>query len=241
MLRAMWVFPLGAAVVAAVFAGMLAFRFATRRRAFEGIWAAALAMYAAASFAMFLGVLDGWSTGEYRVYWLLGAILNVPYLALGELGLLVRRRAILNVLLVLVLFATAFAVSRVRTGTIDVAALATDLPLGREVFAGDRLPHRLAQLYGYPAYFVLLGGLVFSMWRMRGRPELRDRSVGTMLVAVGATVVAVGSGVGAGLNVVPLFSVGLLAGVALMFWGFVRASRPPRSPAGPGDGRRRPR
>ena len=32
-------------------------------------------MYAAASFAMFLGVLDGWTTGEYRVYWLLGAVL----------------------------------------------------------------------------------------------------------------------------------------------------------------------
>jgi hypothetical protein len=61
---------------------------------------------------------------------------------------------------------------------------------------------------------------------MRGSPELRDRELGTIGIAAGATVVAIGSGVGAGLNVVPLFSIGLAAGIAVMFWGFLRASRP---------------
>jgi hypothetical protein len=32
--------------------------------------------------------------------------------------------------------------------------------------------------------------------------------------------------VGAGLDVVPLFSVGLALGIAVMFWGFLRVSRP---------------
>ena len=42
----------------------------------------------------------------------------------------------------------------------------------------------------------------------------------------GATVVAVGSGVGAGFHVVPLFSVSLAAGIAVMYWGFLEASGP---------------
>jgi hypothetical protein len=50
-----------------------------------------------------------------------------------------------------------------------------------------------------------------------------------LLIAVGATIVAIGSGVGAGLDVVPVFSIGLLAGIAVMFWGFLRASRQPAS------------
>ncbi len=63
---------------------------------------------------------------------------------------------------------------------------------------------------------------------MRRKPELRDRFLGTLGIAVGATIVAIGSGVGAGLDVVPVFSVDLALGIAVMFWGFLRASSAPR-------------
>jgi hypothetical protein len=63
---------------------------------------------------------------------------------------------------------------------------------------------------------------------MKGKPALKDQTAGTFAIAVGATVVAVGSGIGAAYHVVPLFSVSLAVGVAAMFWGFLRASR--RSP-----------
>ena len=43
------------------------------------MWTIALVMYAGACFAMFLGVLDSWSPMEFRVYWLFGAVLNVPF------------------------------------------------------------------------------------------------------------------------------------------------------------------
>jgi hypothetical protein len=225
----MWIFPLLAGVVALAFAGLLSARFLRRRRPYQAAWILALVMYAVASFALFLGVLDGWSTGEYRLYWLFGAILNVPWLAMGEAYLLVRNRTVTAVLLVALLFATAFAAARVRTGAIDPTALGKDLPLGKDAFAGDTLPYRLSQLYAYPAYALLLLGTAWSVWRMRGQRAVRDRMIGTALIAAGATVVAIGSGVGAGLDVVPVFSIGLLAGIGVMFWGFVLASRPPRT------------
>jgi hypothetical protein len=226
-----WVFPLIAALVALAFTGLLLKQYASRRRAYQLVWSAALLMYAGGSLALFLGVLDGWSPAEYRAYWLLGAVLNVPYLALGEVYLLVRDRRVGNALLLVLLFLTAFAFNRIRTAGLDVSALAKDLPLGKDVFANDTLPYRLSQLYAYPAYLFLLLGCAWSIWRMRGKPELRDRELGTIGIAAGATVVAIGSGVGAGLNVVPLFSIGLAAGIAIMFWGFLRASRPAPVPA----------
>jgi hypothetical protein len=96
------------------------------------------------------------------------------------------------------------------------------------------LPYRLAQYYSLPAYFLLLGGLVWSALQMKGKPNLRDRTAGTFGIAAGATIVAVGSGIGAAFHVVPLFSVSLTAGIAVMFWGFLRVSRrsaPRRAPA----------
>ena len=59
---------------------------------------------------------------------------------------------------------------------------------------------------------------------MRGRPELRDRFYGTLLITLGATVVAGGSTFAA-IGNLPGFSVTLVAGIALMFAGFLRASR----------------
>jgi hypothetical protein len=59
---------------------------------------------------------------------------------------------------------------------------------------------------------------------MRRAPELRDRAWGIVGISGGATVVAIGSGIGAGFGVVPLFSISLAAGIALMMYGFVRAA-----------------
>jgi hypothetical protein len=225
LFRAMWILPLGAGAVALVFAGFLARQWFTRHRPHQGVWAVALLMYALASLALSLGVVNGWSAGEFKVYWLLGAILNVPYLFLGELYLLVRRRAIVHGLLLVVLFLTAFAFSVVRTSTIAGGALSRDLPLGRDAFGNGSVAYRLAQYYAYPAYVLLVAACGLSAWGMRGAPDLRDRFAGTLLVAAGATIAAVGSGVGAGYDLVSVFSIGLLAGVLVMFWGFLRASR----------------
>ena len=220
----MWFFPLVATVVSGLFAGVLVRRSLSRLRPHEVAWAIALAMYAGGSFALFLGAVDGWSAGEYRWYWLLGAVLNVPYLAHGELLLLVKDARVRAASLLLLLFATAYAANRVRTAGLDPAGLGEDLPLGREVWAPDDGARQLAQIFAYPTYTLLVLGAIWSAWRMRRSPEARDRFRGTLLVAVGATVVAAGSAFAAE-GLLPGFSISLTAGIALMFWGFLLASR----------------
>lgn len=222
----MVVFPLAAGGVALVFAALLAARFAAGRRPFHALWAVAMVMYAVASLAMALGILDGWSPAEFRAYWLFGAVLNVPFLAQGEVHLLSHRRWLVGGLMGLLVAASMAAAWAVYTAPVDEAALAArSLPLGREVFGASSAAYRMAQVYAYPAFLFLLGGSAWSAVRMRGRPELRDRSIGAILIAAGATVVAVGSGVGAGMDVPGLFAVSLAMGIAVMFGGFLRASR----------------
>ncbi len=221
----MWVFPVAAALVALVFASALLRRFASRRRSYEGIWAAALLMYAAASFAVAVGVANGWTSGGFRVYWALGAVLNVPFLAQGELDLLIVRREVRWALYVLLAFITAYTIAVVRTAEIHTAALSQDLPSGKEVFGEGSTAQRLPQIIAIPAYLVLLGGSLWSAWRMRGRPELRDRFQGTLLIAFGATIIAGFGSAFAALGYLAPFSIALLVGICVMFAGFLRAAR----------------
>jgi hypothetical protein len=116
---------------------------------------------------------------------------------------------------------------------VHAAALSQDLPSGKEVFGDGTAAHRLPQLISIPAYLVLVGGAAWSAWRMRGRPELRDRFWGTLGIALGATVIAGFGSAFAALGLLLAFSIALLAGISVMFVGFLRASRSPRPNAEP--------
>ena len=65
----------------------------TRDRTLQhGAWALALAMFAVASVALATGTSTGWDRGTFRVFYLFGAVLDVPWLALGTVYLLTDRR-----------------------------------------------------------------------------------------------------------------------------------------------------
>jgi hypothetical protein len=220
----MWVFPLAAAVVAFVFAAALARRFAQTRRIYLAMWCGALLMYTAASAAVAAGAVVGWSRTLFELYWILGAVLNVPLLAAGEVHLL-RRNAVLDVAIWVVLaFVFAYTIAVTRGAPMDAAALAERLPSGKDVFGDGSAAFQLPQLISIPSYLILVAGAAWSAWRMRGRPELRNRFIGTLLVAAGATITAAAGSAFAALGNLPAFSIALLAGVAVMFAGFLRAS-----------------
>ena len=223
------VFPLLAAAISLAFAGALVRRLATKWRLYEAVWAVALLMYAGASLAAAVGVANGWTTNEYRLYWLLGAVLNVPFLAVGEAYLLFRRRMYAHALLVALVALSVVAAVIVWTSSVNTAELTKALPLGNDAWRVSRLPYHLRWL-SWIGYVALVAGLVWSARVMGSNPQLRSRTAGVLVIALGATVVAIGSGVGAGLNVVPLFAIGLALGIAVMFWGFILSSRPARSP-----------
>ena len=220
----MIVLPIAAAAVALAFGVHLLVRSGRRRAWHEAIWGVAMLMFAAATGALVFGVADGWSSAEFRTYWLFGAVLTAAWLGLGELYLLVRPRWIPHLALVVLLLLSAWAAATVRLAPVT-DALASDFPLGREVFGDGSEAHRLSQYFAYPGYLVLVAGAVWSALRIRGRKELRDRFLGTLLIAVGASLVFVGSGLGAGFGNYVVFSIGHTVGIAVMYWGFLTATR----------------
>jgi hypothetical protein len=221
----MWVFPLIATVVAGIFAVRLGRQFLARRGQAQLLWAIAMAMFAVASAAVTVGVASGWSTTLYGIYWALGAVLNVAFLAGGELLLLFRRPWARWAVWLVLIFATAYTVGVLANAEMSTDALSVQLPRGLEVFGDGTPAHRLAQLVAYPAFAILVLGALWSAWKMRDRRELKDRFVGTLLIAVGATIVAAGAAFAATGSLVGFIAT-LVAGICVMFWGFLRASRP---------------
>jgi MFS family permease len=217
--------PLAAALISLAFAIHLLVRAGRRSNWFEAVWGLAMLMFAVASGALFLGVLDDWSPVEFRVYWLFGVGLTVPYLGLGEIYLLARERWVGHAALIVVLAATAWLSAEVRTAPLDAGVLRSQQFFsGRDVLGADASARTLAMIYSYAGTAVLVGGILWSALAMRGRPDLRNRLYGTLLIAFGALIVAFGSIFAAAANFAG-FSVTLAAGVAVMYWGFLVATR----------------
>ena len=140
------------------------------------------------------------------------------------MDLLLRNRAIRWALYVVLVFVTAYTIAVVRTAEVTPGSLDQELPSGKEVFGDGSAAHRLPQLISIPAYLVLVGGALWSARGMRRHPDLRERFRGTLMIALGATVIAGLGSAFAALGEALWFSVSLLAGVSIMFLGFLRAS-----------------
>ncbi len=223
----MWLFPAAASAVSGIFSGTLARGWVSRRRPNLLVWSVALAMFAVASLAAAVGLLIGWSAPVFRIYYLFGAIVNVPVLALGSIYLLASRR-VAHIAAVVVLIAGLWAAGEVFAADLDRAGLATSgIPRASEVMPGP--VRTLSRYFSFTGFLVGAGAALRSSWTLRNKAgeQMRRLAQANILIAAGTIVVAVASGFaryGQGL----VFSVGLLAGVTVMFAGFMK-TRPPRA------------
>src|ERR1700687_1497290 len=120
--------PLDTAVATAAALVALAFSLWTfdgwlaRRRRHDLAWSVALEMFALAAGALAAGAQGGWSGPVFRAFYLLGAIVNVPVLALGTVYLLAGVRRGDQAALIVAMFA-AFA-----AGVVVAARFTAALP-----------------------------------------------------------------------------------------------------------------
>jgi len=250
----MWIFPLGAALISATFAFLLGLQWAARRRPHQLAWTVALAMFAVATLATAQGVGAGWTPGLFRTYYLFGAMINVPFLAVGTVYLLTRRRWVGHAFAALVVAAAAFGAAAMASAHLEAGFLdgVRGIPEARFVITGGAFTRTLSRYYSYTAFSIVVLGALWSalkLSRQRSSPNaahLRRLAAGNLLIAAGTFVVAAASiavRLGRGSDVAMLFSVGLLAGITVMFSGFLRtrpksvsAARPGPAPApAPGE------
>jgi len=178
-------------------------------------------MFALASGAAAWGLLWGWSSGVFRTYYLFGAVVNVPVLALGSIYLLAPRAAG-HVAASVVAGASLWAAFKVMSAPLDPVALAvSSIPVGSAVIGESS--RALSRIYSYAGFIVVVGGALWSAYRLRRRDQddLRRLAAANSLIALGTLVVAVASGFaryGRG----AVFAVGLLTGISVMFAGFLK-------------------
>lgn len=217
-------------------------RWLARRRRYDGAWTIALSMFTVASASLWVGSAAGWNGASFRIFFLFGAILNVPWLALGTVELLGGPRwgrpCTAGVALL-----SAFAAGVLAVAPLQGTVPSDDLPKGSDLFGP--LPRILAAVCSGGAALVIIGGAVWSvvrLWQGRARgaagPASAPRRLvaGNLLIAAGTLTLSASGTLNARLGAETAFAVTLLTGVSLLFAGFLVATTSgARAPSPGGD------
>jgi len=227
-----------AALIALAFASSTYERWLAKRRRHELAWSVALGFFSVAAFALAAGAAIGWNPLTFRVFYLFGAILNVPFLALGTIYLLAGQRRGDRIGAGIAL-AGAFAAGVVIASPLRGVLPADQLVQGSKVFGAG--PRVFAAVGSGAGALVIFGGAVWSAWRYR-----RGRMLWSNVLIAAGTIILSSSGLlNSVMNDMDGFAVTLVAGITVIFAGFLvasasrgvgdaAASRPSRAAVHPG-------
>lgn len=214
-----------ATAVATLFAQATLARFTKDRRPQDLAWTISLAMFALASAALSVGVSTGWDNGTFRIFFLLGAVLTVPWLALGTVYLLAGPDRGRKVQWGLVLF-TGLATGVLLTAPIDGPITGTAIPVGSDVFGV--FPRVLAAIGSGVGATVIVAGALWSAGRFarhRITPGNGRRAAANLLIASGTLILSSGGLIQGLAGRDAAFVITLATGIIVIYAGFLVAAR----------------
>jgi hypothetical protein len=207
-----------AAVAATLFAADLWRDYRRHPRPHIAAYATGMAMFAVATWALFIGVTFGWTGTLYRTFFLFGAVLNILFLALGSMFLVVGPRAGHVMTIAIGAFA---AISVTLTLTVPFQQQLPDGGIPHDVFAtgfGPRLFAAIGGGLGATILIVLALVSVFRFWKTN------RRLVWGSLLIVAGTFAAAWGGTGLALGDAGGFAFSLLLAVTFIWVGYRVAS-----------------
>lgn len=212
-----------ATAVATLFAQATLVRWTRSRRPHERAWTIALVMFALASAALATGVTTGWDGFIYRAFFVLGAVLNVAWLALGSIYLLGGPDLGRRVEWGLVAF-SGLAVGAVAVAPFLSAPTGTTIPVARETF-DTALPRILAAIGSGAGALVVLGGAAISLVRLARNPVPGSRrlALANSLIAAGVLILASGGLLQGVVGDDEAFALTLAVGIVAIYAGFLAA------------------
>jgi len=219
--------PFVSFTVSVVFAFFVLKRYLERKGPHLLLWGIGMVFYGIGGFCeAYYGVL-GWSPLVFRLWYLFGAILVAAWLGQGTVYLLAKRRWA-HVTMVILALGSLYGAIRVFTAQLDPSLMTASLHTGSELSGhailtpGVRVLTPFFNLYGT---VTLVGGAAWSAWIFFRKRILLHRTIGNVLIAVGAMLPAFG-GTFSRLGVPSALYIGELLGAVLMFIGFIRATTP---------------
>lgn len=207
-----------AGLAATVFAADLWLNYGRRPRPHVAAYGVGITMFALATWALFVGVTFGWSGAAYRTFFLFGAVLNIPFLALGSMFLVVGKRSghVMTVAL-----GALTAISTTLTFTVPFENPLPESGIPTDIFATGFGPRLFAIIGGATGTLILVSLALVSVvrfWR-------RDRQIvwGNALILAG-TAAAAWRGTGLALGDAGGFALSLLLAVSFIWAGYRVAS-----------------
>jgi hypothetical protein len=203
-----------AALVSLACTGVIAERLARRpsRPAPLIAWLIGFSLFTVATGCLWYGAREGWTEGVFRLYYLTGAILVVPYLAVGELLLIAPGRRFTRLAVATMLWVTFASTAAVIAADVDAAQLASAGATPPNDAMGGPWTTILAVVLNSIGTVILLGG---SLASARRRHDPRP-----MLVAAGVIVIALTASA-TRLDSYGLFAAGQATGIVLIMLGLV--------------------
>ena len=221
-----------AATMALAFAMLTFERWLVRRRPYDLAWSISLLLFVGGAAGLAWGSATGWTSMSFRLFYACGAVLNVPFLAAGQLQLQLGPRRGGRVMAVTSLLG-AFSAGVVLVAPFTAALPPERLPQGSEVFGP--LPRVLAAVgSGVGATIVFVGTAVGAIaLRRAGRRgvvvvDAGRKTLGLGLLALGTIVLSLSGMLNSVLGEMKAFSVTLTLGVTILFAGFLLSSLPGR-------------
>jgi hypothetical protein len=208
-----------AALVALAFAASTFERWLAKRRRHELVWSLALGFFCLAALSLAAGAALGWAPLTFRLFYLFGAIVNVPFLALGTVYLLGGQRRG-DVTSAVVALLCAFAAGVVLTEPLRGPLPAGELVQGSQVFGPG--PRIFAALFSAVGAMTIFLGAAWSAFRYRRTN--RRMLASNLLIAAGTLVLSASGLLNSVLDEMDGFAVTLVVGISVVFSGFLVAA-----------------
>lgn len=206
-------------------------------------WFVSMAAFVVASVALWAGAVFGWEVATFRVFYLFGAILSVPPLALGTLYLLGDEKTA-DRIAVAVAALSLFAVGVLAAAPTAGGLSAIGLPRGADVFSG--LPRLLAAFASVAGTVVVIAGAIWTLQQNKKRQHARAQKAihelerqepaprhitprikaGVSLIALGTITLGLGGASNSIAEEMTAFALSLAVGAAFLFAGFLLATTP---------------
>jgi hypothetical protein len=217
------VVSLFAAAVTYCFAAAVFDQYLDRRRAYQLIWCLSLAAFAVSFTAQFVASVTEWTPTLFRTWYGFGALNAVPLLGLGTVYLLCPRWAkIAGTIIAAELMFWGFArIYGVPLEAALVPVAGATHPDTQAVLPPDI--RSTAVLLNSLGTLVLFVGAAWSAWSFRRRHTAPHRVVSNLLIAGGALLAGAAGGLEK-FGQPSLLYLGNLAGITVIFLGFLRSS-----------------
>jgi hypothetical protein len=228
-----WI-PLSSSVISIVFAFLIVRRYLDRRGPHLLLWGIGMMFYGIGGFCEAYYGAFGWNPLIFRLWYLFGAILVAAWLGQGTVYLLARR-AWANGLMVLLALGSLYGLFRVFGAELDPELMTSSLHTGSEL-SGHAIVtpgvRGLTPIFNSYGTLTLVGGAGYSAWLFWRKRVLLHRTIGNILIAVGATLPAFG-GAFSRMGLPNALYLGELLGAILIFVGYLRATTPMKAPPEP--------